>query len=200
MSDAHETANTQPKSAVVGGVRAVAYARVSTGWQELSLEHQERVMRAECERRGWSFALEFDSASGKTVRNRRGLQRALAGLAAGEFGALVVSKLDRLSRSLLDTCELMDRAQREGWALVCLSPAVDLTDPFGRAMAQVAGAFAELERGLISQRQKDSVAARRAAGTYRRLPPEVSAEAEERIAILSGRGIRCPADHAAARA
>src|SRR4051794_19402820 len=179
MSDARESASTRPVNVVPEptSLRAVGYARVSTGWQELSLEHQERVMREECERRGWSFALRYDSASGRTVRNRRGLQGALAGLTGGEFDVLVVSKLDRLARSLGDFCDLLSRAEREGWALLCLSPNVDVTDPYGRCMAQMAGAFAELERALISQRQKDSVAARRARGTYRPPTPEVDAAA-----------------------
>jgi DNA invertase Pin-like site-specific DNA recombinase len=145
-------------------------------------------MLEECERRGWSFSLRYDSASGKTVRNRRGLQRALAGLTAGEFDVLVVSKLDRLARSLGDFCDLLSRAEREGWALLCLSPNVDVTDPYGRCMAQMAGAFAELERALISQRQKDSVAARRARGTYHPPAPEVNAAAVERIGHLVSEG------------
>jgi hypothetical protein len=62
----------------------------------------------------------------------------------------------------------MDRAKKEGWTLLILSPTVDLSDPFGKCMAQVAGAFAELERELIGQRQTESVAARKAAGTYKK--------------------------------
>jgi len=64
----------------------------------------------------------------------------------------VVSKLDRLSRSLLDFATLMDQAHREGWELVVLDLALDTTTPSGRLMANVMASFAEYERHLIGQR------------------------------------------------
>jgi DNA invertase Pin-like site-specific DNA recombinase len=103
--------------------------------------------------------------------------------------ASVVSRLDRLARSLGDLCDIMDRAEKHGWTLLILDPMVDLSDPFGQCMAQVAGAFAQLERKLISQRQKESVAARKAAGTYKKPRTWITPEAEERIAHLRSDGI-----------
>jgi hypothetical protein len=102
---------------------------------------------------------------------------------------LVVSRLDRLARSLGDLCDIMDRAEKHGWTLLILDPMVDLSDPFGQCMAQVAGAFAQLERRLISQRQKESVAARKAAGTYKKPQTWITPEAEERIAHLRSDGM-----------
>lgn len=179
-------------------MKAVGYVRVSTADQAngLSLESQQRAISSEVARRGWDLArVEEDHKSGKNTR-RDGLERALAAVSIlGGDGALVVARLDRLARSLADLCELMARADREGWTLLVLVPMVDLSDPFGRCMAQVAGAFAELERQIISQRQKESVAARRAAGTYRYSGPQASPAAVKRIAAMmqAGTGARAAA-------
>jgi DNA invertase Pin-like site-specific DNA recombinase len=173
-------------------VRALGYVRVSTVGQAvgLSFEAQERAISSEVARRGWGLIdVVTETRSGKSVSGRPRLQEALALLSAGEADALVVARLDRLARSLIDLLTLMQRAEREGWQLVCLSPTVDMTDPFGQCMAQVAGAFAELERKLIGLRQRESVAARKAAGTYRPPAKRISDEAEQRIAHLVEEGM-----------
>jgi DNA invertase Pin-like site-specific DNA recombinase len=73
----------------------------------------------------------------------------LEGLERGRADALVVAKLDRLSRSMLDFTAVMAKAQKEGWALVALDCAVDTTTPAGEAMAHVLATFAQFERRLI---------------------------------------------------
>jgi DNA invertase Pin-like site-specific DNA recombinase len=108
------------------------------------------------------------------------------------FDVLVVARLDRLSRSVGNFAVILDRAKAHGWKVVCLDPMVDMTTPFGEAMAGMAAVFAQLEHRLISQRQIESVAARRAAGTYapagqaaRRVPDQ----AIRRMVRLSQRGM-----------
>lgn len=188
MSDMRENPATQPKSVI----RAVGYTRVSTGGQAVdgfSLGSQERVIRGEVGRRGWVLGeVVVEAASGRSAGNRGELQRVVGVLAAGGADVLVVARLDRLARSLIDLLTLMDRAEREGWALLILSPMVDMSDPFGRCMAQMAGAFAELESKLIGARQRESVAARRLAGTWRPTPKQVSDEVEDRIRHLASEG------------
>jgi DNA invertase Pin-like site-specific DNA recombinase len=157
---------------VSGVLRAVGYARVSTEYQveKLSFDWQSDEVRRVVEGHGWSLVdVIRERGSGKSVRSRRELSRLLEGLDAGEFDVLVVAKLDRLSRSTLDFYALMDRAKRNGWAVVSISPAVDMTTPFGRALAGMAAIFAELEREMIGQRQRESVEARKARGVYK--PP-----------------------------
>ena len=85
---------------------------------------------------------------------RPGIELALKTLERGEAGALVVAKLDRLSRSMLDFTAVMDIAQKQSWALVAMDCAVDTTTPAGEAMANVLATFAQFERRLISQRTK----------------------------------------------
>src|SRR5690349_14320467 len=101
---------------------AIGYLRVSTDKQADSgagLEAQRRAILAEAERRGWASAdVQFieETASGKTTR-RPGLETALAALKSGEAGALVIHKMDRVARSLIDFAAILQMAQRHGWDL-----------------------------------------------------------------------------------
>lgn len=109
--------------------RALAYIRVSTNEQAdkgISLDAQQHRIRAHCEAQGYDCVGVYCDAglSGKTM-DRPQLQTALALLRDGKADALVVLKLDRLSRSTRDILDLADRCQKEGWALVSVSEALD---------------------------------------------------------------------------
>ena len=93
----------------------------------------------------------------------------------------MVSKLDRLTRSVHDATGLMLRAERAGWGLVALDVAVDTTTPQGAAMAQVLAVFAELERRLIGQRTRDALAVRQAQGVRLGRPPTLPDAVVDRI-------------------
>lgn len=165
--------------------RAVVYVRVSTEEQADSragMEAQKAAILSEAERRGWTVVRVIEDAgwSGKDL-NRPGIQEALAALKSRKADTLVVAKLDRLSRSLLDFCALMDRAQREHWALVALDLGVDTTTPSGEAMANVMMAFAQMERRLISVRTREAMAAKKRRGEQVGRPTTVTPELEARI-------------------
>lgn len=117
------------------GLRVVGYARVSTSEQLQSgagLEAQHAAIRDEAARRGWLVARVYqDVASGRSVADREGLAEALEVVERGDADALVVPKLDRLSRSLMDFSVLMERSRKKGWALVALDLGVDTTTPAG---------------------------------------------------------------------
>lgn len=138
--------------------KVIGYLRVSTDEQAVSglgLGDQRAVISAEATRRGWAEAeVEFLSDEGFSAKNlsRPAIARALDMLRNGQASVLVVSKLDRLSRSLLDFATLMDRARREGWELVVLDLAIDTTVPSGQLMANVMASFAEYERRIIGAR------------------------------------------------
>lgn len=165
-------------------MQVAAYFRVSTDEQEKSgagLEAQRAVVAGEVERRGWALAAEFsDNGSAKNL-NRPGIQAALDTLAAGDADILVVAKLDRLSRSVLDFTGLIARAQKESWAIVALDCAVDTTTPAGEAMANVLATFAQFERRLIGQRTREALAVKREQGVQLGRPPAISPELAERI-------------------
>jgi DNA invertase Pin-like site-specific DNA recombinase len=167
-------------------VQAIGYLRVSTGRQADSgagIEAQRTAILAEATRRGWAAAdVQFiqETASGKNAK-RPGLELAREALASGDAGALVVSKMDRLSRSLLDFASIMQEAQKQGWALIALDCPVDLTTPMGEALAAIIATFAQLERKMIGERTRDALAEKRAAGIKLGRPRILSDDVRERI-------------------
>lgn len=174
-------------------MRVLAYLRVSTSEQADSragIDAQRAAILAEASRRGWE-QVEFIEDAGISAKslNRPGLQDALARLKRGDGTILVVSKMDRLSRSLLDFAAIMQRAQREGWALVALDSPADLTTPTGEAMAGVLAVFAQLERRLIGERTRAALAQRREAGVRLGRPRAVAPETEARAATLRAEGL-----------
>jgi DNA invertase Pin-like site-specific DNA recombinase len=109
-------------------------------------------------------------------------------LEAGDATALVVAKLDRLSRSMIDFTALMGKAHKQGWALVALDCAVDTTTPTGEAMANMLATFAQFERRLISQRTREALAVRRANGVRLGRPPTLPQSVVRRIQRQRARG------------
>jgi DNA invertase Pin-like site-specific DNA recombinase len=83
---------------------------------------------------------------------------------SGSADVLVVAKLDRLSRSLLDFASLMARARSKGWILVALDLGIDLSTPAGEFLASVMASAAQWERRIIGQRTREALAAKKAAG------------------------------------
>jgi DNA invertase Pin-like site-specific DNA recombinase len=149
-------------------MRVQGYARVSTSEQGESgagLEAQRQAIVATCDSRGWQLVdVSDDVASGKSRRRRPGLDAAIAACERGDADAIVVAKLDRLSRSALDFASLLERAQRKGWDVVALDLGVDTSTPQGEMFAHMLIAFAQYERRLIGQRTKDALAVKRSQG------------------------------------
>ena len=165
----------------------VGYVRVSTDEQADSgagLAAQRRAILEEAERRGWHVVELIEDAgySGKDLK-RPGIALALDTLDACA-SALVVAKLDRLSRSMVDFAALMDTATRQHWALVALDLGVDTTTPSGEMMANVLATFAQFERRLISERTKSALAERRRAGVRLGRPSAVSPAVRRQIVAL----------------
>lgn len=176
----------RPSRSLEGPVRVIGYLRVSTAEQAESgagLAAQRTAIEAEVQRRGWQLLrVEVDAgASGKVVEGRAALAAALSDLRHGSADALMVSKLDRLSRSLLDFAEIMKRAQDEGWNLVALDLGIDLGTPAGEFLASVMASAAQWERRIISQRTRDALAARKASGQRLGRPSELPTEVATRI-------------------
>lgn len=145
-------------------MRIIGYVRTSTDEQNNGLEAQQVRLQEEARDRSWELTMVSEQASGKTLARRPRLQGALAALAKGEFDGMVVTKLDRLARSVLDFAAIINRASTESWALVCLDLALDTSTPNGRFTAHVLAAVAQLERDLISQRTREALAVIKARG------------------------------------
>jgi DNA invertase Pin-like site-specific DNA recombinase len=100
-------------------MNVIGYCRVSTSEQAdsgLGIAAQRQRIAAEAARRGWNITFIDDTGSGKDMK-REGITRALGMLKAGDAAALVVAKLDRVTRSLSDFVRLMEQGQRERWAM-----------------------------------------------------------------------------------
>jgi len=173
--------------------RMIAYVRCSTEEQTRSgagLAAQRKQILSACREHGWQLvAVEADEGvSAKSKKNRPALARALEALEAGDADGLIVAKLDRLSRSVRDFCDVLDRSQRQGWVLACLDLGLDTSTPTGRFTSQIIAAVAELERELIGQRTREGLEAKRAAGVHIGRKPSIAPELAERIRAMRAAG------------
>ncbi|MDZ4351726.1 recombinase family protein (plasmid) [Arthrobacter sp. FW306-05-C] len=133
----------------------VGYGRVSTRDQHPEAQH-DALTAAGCDQ------VFVDVASGKLAR-RPELDKAL--LSANRAGdQLVVTKLDRLGRSLENLIEVSKTLQERGVDLVVLDQSIDTSTPMGRMFFQILGSIAEFEHALMSERTRDGLAAARARG------------------------------------
>lgn len=170
-------------------MKALIYTRVSTEEQGISrngLESQLATCQEYSRRMGFEVAEVIEEVvSGAKMTNRPLLIGALARLKAGDANVLVVSKLDRLSRSVSDLCYLLEVSEKEGWSLVILDLNIDCTTSSGRMQAQIQATFAEFERRRIGERTKDGLAIAKSKG--KKLggsKPVIPAETVEVIAFL----------------
>ena len=132
----------------------IGYGRVSTRDQNPDAQH-DALTAAGCDQ------VFIDKASGKLAR-RPELDRAL--LVARADDQLVVTKLDRLGRSLEHLIDLSKDLQARGVNLVVLDQGIDTSTAIGRMFFQILGAIAEFEHALMSERTMDGLAAARARG------------------------------------
>jgi len=174
-------------------MQVVGYVRVSTSEQGESgagLEAQREAINAACAQRGWQLvAINEDVASGKSRNRRPGLDEAIATCECGDADGLIVAKLDRLSRSVVDFAGLLERARRKGWSLVALDLGVDTSTPSGEMMANVVISFAQYERRLIGQRTKDALAVKRSQGVKLGRTSTLPAAVRRRIARDRAKGL-----------
>ncbi|GAA2555394.1 recombinase family protein [Mycolicibacterium diernhoferi] len=147
-------------------VLMLGYSRVSTDEQANSrngLEAQRHAIDTDADRRGWTVEHRADEGvSGKVIGPE--LLDMLQLLASGQADGLVVAKLDRLSRSIVNAANIIESAQQQGWSLVVLDLGVDLTTAAGRMVAHNMMSFAQYERELISERTKAGLAAKKRRG------------------------------------
>jgi DNA invertase Pin-like site-specific DNA recombinase len=168
----------------------IGYARVSTDEQNLDLQLQ--ALEAEgCE------IVHEDKASG-VLNGRKGLGDALARCNEGDV--LVVWKLDRLGRSLLDLVGLVEDLKTRGVGLKVLTgqgAQVDTTRPEGRMIFGILATLAEFERELIRERTKAGMAAAKRRGVRIGRPRKLSPYQLEQAAAMMDGGGKSRADVAA---
>lgn len=170
---------------MVKPARVIGYARVSTDEQADSrggLDAQRAAIERECKHRGWQLVEMVEDAgfSGRNTK-RPGLTRVLEMLRAGDVEGLVVAKLDRLSRSVVDFGGLLKASRDQRWFLTALDYGLDTTTANGKLVAQILMSVAEWEREVIGERTRVALAAKRDQGVRLGRPSTVPATVARRI-------------------
>ena len=150
--------------------KAIGYIRVSTEMQVnegVSQDAQSAKIRAYCELNELEL-IEIVCDAGKSAKttNRDGLQKCLAAIASGEASAIVVYKLDRLSRKVLDTLNLISEIESHGASLHSISEKLDTSSALGKFFVNMTAALAQLERDQISERVTMAMAHKKDEGQH----------------------------------
>jgi len=158
----------------------LGYARVSKGDDQTNTLQTKALRAAGCRRL-------FEEAASGGRWDRPELHRLLDQLREGD--TVVVWKLDRLSRSLKDVLNIMERIAKAGAGFRSITESIDTTTPAGRMMMQMVGAFAEFERAMIRERTSAGLAAARAEGRVGGRRKKLDAGKRKEIAesVVSGR-------------
>jgi DNA invertase Pin-like site-specific DNA recombinase len=155
------------------------YARVSTAEQDLGAQ-LAALEAAGCQ------VVRAEKASGARRDGRTELQALLGFLRAGD--ALVVTRVDRLARSLKDLQDIVHELEARGVALRCTEQPVDTGGAAGRAFLGMLGVFAEFEAGLRRERQLEGIRAARARGAYKGRKPRIDPAEVRRLREAEGLG------------
>jgi DNA invertase Pin-like site-specific DNA recombinase len=166
--------------------RVAIYARVSTHDQQ-TLPMQLEAMNAYAERKGWQIALRVEEVgSGAKTRPRR--EELLRAARRREIDVIVVWRLDRWGRSLVDLIATLQELTALKVGFISLSEALDLTTPSGRAFAGMLAVFAEFERDILRDRVKAGIAHARKEGRPHGRPAKIVGKAQE-IRDLARKGL-----------
>ena len=155
----------------------IGYARTSTNDQHAGLDAQRRDLAASgCERI-------FDEQVSSVARRDR-LDEAIQYLRDGDV--LVVTKLDRLARSVADLVMLVAEIERRGASLRILAMNLDTHTQTGKLMLNVIGSVAQFEREIMLERQREGIQKAKRDGKYRGRKPTAAVRKDEIVTLLAG--------------
>lgn len=157
---------TDPEGSFMTATR-IGYARCSTEGQDLAAQ-RDALLRLGVDK----DRIDIDHGLTGASRTRPGLDQALAAVRKGD--TLVVSKLDRLARSVPDARAIADQLTRRGVRLALGEAVYDPADPMGKMFFNVLATFAEFEADLIRMRTREGMAIARAKGKLRGKKPKLS--------------------------
>ena len=150
------------------------YARVSTSDQDLTL--QELTLRAAgCD------VVRAEKATGTSRAGRTELELLMDFLRRGD--TLVVTRVDRLARSIKDLQDIVYTLKERGIALKATEQPIDTHSAAGKAFLDMLGVFAEFETNLRSERQREGIAAAKARGVYRGRKPSIDTAEVQRLRV-----------------
>jgi DNA invertase Pin-like site-specific DNA recombinase len=145
----------------------IGYARVSTTDQDLSIQ-QTALKAAGCE------VIRAEKRSGTTTKGRDELQTVLDFLRQGDV--LMVTRIDRLARSIGDLQDIVRAVRAAGAALKATEQPIDTSTAAGKCFLDMLGVFAEFETNLRRERQLEGIAKAKAAGVYKGRAASIDAD------------------------
>jgi DNA invertase Pin-like site-specific DNA recombinase len=154
----------------------VGYARTSTVEQIAGFEAQERDLRA-------AGAEKVFAEQVSSVSSRAQLEAALDFIRAGDV--LVVTKIDRLARSVADLCAIVAKIERKSASLRILAMNLDTATSTGRLMLNVIGSVAQFEREMMLERQREGIAKAKVEGKYKGRKPTARAKTADIHRLVS---------------
>jgi DNA invertase Pin-like site-specific DNA recombinase len=156
----------------------IGYARVSTTDQDLTIQI-DALKAAGCD------VIRQEKASGTTTEGRAELKTVLDFLRKGD--ALVVTRIDRLARSIGDLQDIVRAVKARGASLKATEQPIDTSTAAGKCFLDMLGVFAEFETNLRKERQLEGIAKAKAAGVYKGRPASIDV-AEVRALKAQGQG------------
>lgn len=159
----------------------IGYARVSTNEQDTTIQ-REALQRAQCD------VIREEKASGTTTKGRVELAAILDFIREGD--TLVVTRIDRLARSIADLQTIVRQLRERRAMLQATEQPIDTSTAAGTAFLQMLGVFAEFETNLRRERQMEGIAKAKAAGAYKGRRPSIDPAV---VRKLCADGVR-PAD------
>lgn len=167
-------------------MKTYGYARVSTADQDLSIQ-REALKSAGCE------IIREEKISGTSRQGRVELKTLMDFMREGD--TLVVTRLDRLARSMDDLSNIARELQAKGVALRATEQPVDTSSAAGKAFFQMLGVFAEFETNLRRERQMEGILKAKAAGVYKGRKPSIDVDEVRRLRDVEGMGATEIAKH-----
>jgi len=154
----------------------IGYARVSTKEQDNQLQI-DALNNAGCEK------IFTEKQSGTTTKNRIELANCLSYMREGD--TLLVTRIDRLARSLRDLQNLVHELKLKGIALKAIEQPVDTSTAAGKAFLDMLGVFAEFETNIRRERQLEGIAKAKAEGRYMGRKPTAKAKSEQVLELIA---------------
>ena len=136
-------------------MKVAIYARVST--EEQDADKQELYIKEYCERHQHEIYKVYKDVISGTTTSRPAFNQLLTDMRQYKFNALIVTKLDRIGRSLSHLLSIFDELKNKGVEFIAITQNIDTTTASGKLQLQILGAFAEFERNLISERTKEGL-------------------------------------------
>lgn len=156
----------------------VGYARVSTTDQDLSIQ-EEKLRAAGC------TILRSEKVTGTSTEGRKELRNTIEFLRAGD--TLVVTRIDRLARSIRDLQNIVHELKGRGVILRATEQPIDTSTAAGKCFLDMLGVFAEFETNLRRERQLEGIAKAKAEGVYKGRKPSIDV-ARVRSLHAAGKG------------